>query len=401
MKTLSIFASLALLFCLSGCTSSRLDTDANLNYCVAQAVKTIPMIPDYQHGPNNFDKDATEWRFNRPGSWTSGFWPGVLWYIYEYTKDPQWVALADSFTCSIIPAVTRRARTHDIGFMAFCSIGNGYRITGNPEYERALLQAADSLEWLFNPNVGTFLSWPNMVARMNWPHNTIIDNMMNMELLFWAGKNGNNINLYDIAHKHSETTMKHHFRNDYSTYHVIVFNDSTGERMKGVTHQGYADETMWARGQAWSIYGFTMAYRETKDPRFLDVAEKATAIYLQRLPKDMIPYWDFDAPNIPDEPRDASAAAITASALLELSVLADNKAKAKEYRKVAEKILVTLSSAEYQSRDKNSSFLLHCVGHMPNKSEVDASIIYADYYYIEALIRLKKLQEGKSIYENL
>ena len=164
-----------------------------------------------------------------------------------------------------------------------------------------------------------------------------------------------------------------------------------------MTHQGHADETMWARGQAWAIYGFTMAYRKTKDPRFLEVAEKAAAIFLKRLPADMIPYWDFDAPNIPDEPRDASAAAITASALLELSVLTNKK----EYRTAAEKMLTTLSSEEYQSRDKNPTFLLHCVGHIPNNYEIDASIIYADYYYIEALIRLKKLQEGKSIYENL
>jgi len=397
----SFFPLLAIIFCLFACKSKQFDTDTHLNYCVAQATKTVPIIPDYCHGPNNFDKDATEWRFNNPSSWTGGFWPGILWYISEYTKDPQWVALADSFTHPVIPAVTRRASTHDIGFIAFCSIGNGYRLTKNPEYKLALLQAADSLAWLFNPNVGSFLSWPNMVARMNWPHNTIIDNMMNMELMFWAGKNGNNPHLYDIAAKHSKTTMNHQFRDDYSTYHVIVYNDSTGERIKGVTHQGYADETIWARGQAWAIYGFTMAYRETKNPYFLDIAEKATDIYLKRLPKDMIPYWDFDAPNIPNEPRDASAAAITASALLELSVLTGNKIKSKEYRKVAEKILTTLSSDEYQSRDKNSAFLLHCVGHIPNGYEIDASIIYADYYYIEALIRLKKLQEGKSIYENL
>ena len=380
MKKISFFPVLAVIFCLSACETEQFDTDAHLNYCLAQATKTVPVLPDYSHGPNNFDKDATEWRFNRPGSWTSGFWPGILWYISEYTKDPKWVALADSFTYPVIPAVTRRARTHDVGFVAFCSIGNGYRLTKNPAYREALLQAADSLAWLFNPNVGSFLSWPNMVARMNWPHNTIIDNMMNMELMFWAGKNGNNPHLYDIAAKHSETTMNNQFRDDYSTYHVIVYNDTTGERIKGVTHQGYADETMWARGQAWAIYGFTMAYRETKDPRFLDIAEKVTNIYLKRLPNDMIPYWDFDAPNIPNEPRDASAAAITASALLELSTLTGDKSRAKEYRKAAEKILTTLSSAEYQSRDKNSSFLLHCVGHIPNGYEIDASIIYADYY---------------------
>ncbi len=400
MKTIHIIP-LLFLFCLCCCTSNKFDPDANLDYCVAQVLKSLPQIPDYRHDPGNIDKDASEWNFTRPGSWTCGFWPGVLWYISEYTGDPQWIARADSFTYPIISPATRRARSHDVGFMAYCSIGNGYRLTKNPEYKRALLQAADSVAWLFNRNVGTFLSWPNMVKKMDWPHNTIIDNMMNMELLFWAGRNGGSPDLFDIAYKHAETTMKHHFRPDYSSYHVIVYDDISGERIKGVTHQGYADETMWARGQAWAIYGFTMSYRETKDPRFLEVAEKTAAIYLERLPADMVPYWDFDAPGIPNEPRDASAAAITASALLELSGLTNDQTKAKEYRKAAEKMLINLSSAEYQSRDKKPSFLLHCVGHMPNKSEIDASIIYADYYYIEALIRLKKLQEGKSIYENL
>jgi unsaturated chondroitin disaccharide hydrolase len=281
--------------------------------------------------------------------------------------------------------------------MAYCSIGNGYRLTGNPDYKKALIQAADSVACLFNPQVGTFLSWPNMVKKMDWPHNTIIDNMMNMELLFWASINGGEQRLYDIAYKHAETTMNNHFRPDYSAYHVIVYNDSTGQRIKGVTHQGYADETIWARGQAWAIYGFTMSYRETKDPRFLDVAQQTADIFLKRLPADMIPYWDFDAPGIPNEPRDASAAAITASALLELSVLSGNKT----YQDAAEKILLTLSSDSYHSGSRNTAFLLHSVGHKPNNSEVDASIIYADYYYIEALVRLKKIKEGKSIYENL
>ncbi|GHT12477.1 glucuronyl hydrolase [Bacteroidia bacterium] len=386
---------------LTGCRNKEYNPDTDLDYCVAQATKTISLAQDYNRMPNSVDAGKQDWRFTLPGSWTCGFWPGILWYIYEYSKDPQWLAKADSFTYPIIPAATGPARSHDVGFMAYCSIGNGYRLTGNPVYKQALIQAADSVARLFNPQVGTFLSWPNMVKKMDWPHNTIIDNMMNMELLFWASKNGGDQRLYDIAYKHAETTMNNHFRSDYSAYHVIVYNDSTGERIKGVTHQGYADETMWARGQAWAIYGFTMSYRETKDSRFLDVAQQTTDIFLKRLPVDMIPYWDFDAPGIPNEPRDASAAAITASALLELSVLTTDQAKMKVYRQAAEKILLTLSSDSYHSGNQNTSFLLHSVGHKPNNSEVDASIIYADYYYIEALLRLKKIQEGKSIYENL
>jgi unsaturated chondroitin disaccharide hydrolase len=379
----------------ASCEPSGNDVNLKLDYCVLQAKKTVRQMPDYQHLPNNIDNGRAEWRFTHPGSWTCGFWPGILWYLYEYTKDDYWRVEAEKFTHAIIPCAMGAARSHDVGFMAYCSIGNGYRLTGNPEYKQALLQAADSLTVLFNPYVGTFLSWPNMVKRMDWPHNTIIDNMMNMELLFWAAKNGGDKRLYEIACKHAETTMNHHFRADYSTYHVIVYDDRTGARIKGVTHQGYADETMWARGQAWAIYGFTMLYRKTKDERFLETAQKAADIFLKRLPADMIPYWDFDAPGIPDEPRDASAAAITASALLELSTWALDKEKSAYYLSKAEGILEELSSERYRSDDKNSAFLLHSVGHMPNKREIDASLIYADYYYLEALIRLKKLKTGR------
>jgi unsaturated chondroitin disaccharide hydrolase len=368
--------------------------DTHLDYCVAQASKTLPLIPDYRHEPGSIDNGRSEWRWTHPGSWTCGFWPGILWYLYEYNHDPGLRAAADSFSCAVIPGVTGHAGSHDVGFMAFCSLGNGYRLTGNPAYKQALVKAADSLAALFNPAVGTILSWPQMNARMGWPHNTIIDNMMNLELLFWASKNGGGRHLYDVAFKHAETTMLHHFRPDFSTWHVVVYDDSTGERISGVTHQGYADETMWARGQAWAVYGFTMTYRETRDRRFLDVAQKAADRFLQRLPVDGIPYWDFDAPNIPDEPRDASAAAIVASALIELASFAGDSDISRKYIDTSERILRTLSSEAYQSRTQNPAFLLHSVGHRPKNSEVDASIIYADYYYLEALMRWKKLQNA-------
>jgi len=392
MMSKYVILSACLWLLLSGCRND-FDPNHELNYCLGQAAKTLSSVPDYRHEPGSIDNDKKEWRWTHPGSWTCGFWPGILWYLYEYDNDPKWLAAADSFTQAVIPAVTGRAHSHDVGFMAYCSIGNGYRLTGNPAYKQALLQAADSVALLFNPAVGTFLSWPNMVQQMGWPHNTIIDNMMNMELMFRASKNGGDKRLYDIAFKHAETTMQRHFRPDYSAYHVIVYDDSTGERIKGVTHQGYADETMWARGQAWAIYGFTMTYRETQDKRFLETAQKAADIFLQRLPADGMPYWDFDAPHIPDEPKDASAAAITASALLELSQLTDDKDKSKKYFEEAEKLLSALSSDEYQSGDRNTAFLRHSVGHFPKSSEVDASIIYADYYYIEALMRIHLIYE--------
>lgn len=395
----SLFLFLFLLFCVGCDQTKQQETDMNLDYCVAQATKTMEMVTDHTRMPNSIDAGSTEWHFTRPGSWTSGFWPGILWYLYEYTGDATWKSEAEKFTALIIPSATGPARSHDVGFLSYCSIGNGYRLTNDPNYKQALLQAADSVSVLYKPQVGTFLSWPNMVKRMGWKHNTIIDNMMNMELLFWAAKNGGDQRLYEMAYKHAETTMKNHFRPDGSCYHVIVYDDQTGEFIKGVTHQGYADHTMWARGQAWAIYGFIMAYRETGDIRFWQTAQKATDIYLQRLPDDYVPYWDFDAPQIPNESRDASAAAIVASALLEMSVLAENKEEGKAYRTAANKMLDSLSSVHYQSREVNTAFLLHCTGHRPNGYEIDASIIYADYYYIEALLRQKKLNDGKSIYK--
>lgn len=233
-----------------------------------------------------------------------------------------------------------------------------------------------------------------------------MDNMINLELLFWASKNGGGKRLYDMAVSHATTTMKNHFRPDYTSYHVVVYDRETGKKIKGVTHQGYADNSMWARGQSWAIYGYTMTYRETKAPKFLTFAQNVSDVYLKRLPydgpaKDLIPYWDFSAPDIPNAPRDASAAAVTASALLELSTLVNDKAKATTYRAKAEQMLESLSSADYQSRQVNNAFLLHSTEHKPNNSEVDASINYADYYYIEALMRLKKLRAGKPVLANL
>ncbi|WP_338874711.1 glycoside hydrolase family 88 protein [Spirosoma sp. SC4-14] len=377
----------------------KLNIDTQLDYCVEQATQTAASIPAAQPNlPRNVLNSKATWNYVGYKDWTSGFWPGTLWYVYEYTKDPKWKAKADSFSQELTPLAYQKAIDHDLGFQMYCSFGNGYRLTGNPEYKKILLATADTLATLFNPEVGTILSWPRPVPNMEWPqHNTIMDNMINLELLFWASKNGGSKRLYDIAVSHATTTMKNHFRPDYTSYHVVVYDRETGKKIKGVTHQGYADNSMWARGQSWAIYGYTMVYRETKDPTFLDFAQKVSDVYLGRLPKDLIPYWDFNAPDIPNAPRDASAAAITASALLELSTLMKDKTKAATYRTRAEQMLETLSSSQYQSRNVNSAFLLHSTGHKPNNSEVDASINYADYYYIEALLRLKKVRVGKRV----
>lgn len=383
------------------CTSKApvMDVEPSLGYCEKQILRSLPLLCESNKMPRNIlpDKPSETWNCTSIYDWTSGFWPGILWYMYEYNGDENIKNAAERFTAALYPVADRKADNHDLGFMMYCSLGNAYRLTGNAEYKNILLRTADSLATLYDPRVGTIHSWPGMRKKMDWPHNTIIDNMLNLELLFWAANNGGDKSLYDIANRHAEVTMKNQFRDDYSTCHVVVYDTITGNRIKQVTHQGYADSSMWARGQGWAIYGFTMCYRETKNPAFLETARKAADIYLKNLPEDRIPYWDFNAPDIPNEPRDASAAALVASGLLEMSQYIQNKEEAAVYKSAAVKMLQSLSSSDYQSREKNHAFLLHSTGHKPNNSEVDASIIYADYYYIEALIRLKKMNESGTI----
>lgn len=390
-----IILGIGIVCLLVSCTNknAEFDVNKNLEYCHEQAIKTLDEIGDTTMIPRNILKGEKYWNLRDVtiGEWTVGFWPGILWYVYETSKDERIKQSAIHYTELLEPLTKLPAYDHDLGFQIFCSYGNAYRLTGKEEYKQIILNAADTLATLFNPTVGTILSWPREVDNGRFaPYNTIMDNMINLEMLYWAARNGGNKELYDIATKHAETTMNNHFREDGSSYHVAVYDTLTGNLIKAVTHQGYADETMWARGQAWAIYGYTVVYRETKDKQFLRFAEKVTDVYLSRLPeREYVSYWDFDAPNIPNEPKDASAAAIVASALLELSGLEDNPEKAATYKTAAVKMLEELSSDKYQSRDTNPAFLLHSVGHWPAGSEIDASINYADYYYIEALAREK------------
>jgi unsaturated chondroitin disaccharide hydrolase len=370
-------------------TAPVLDIGKQLKYCEEQASKNLSRWPEGSKLPRSIAPGTKVWKTVNYKDWTSGFWPGELWYLYDATKDEKWKKEAGKFTLFLLPLTVNKANDHDLGFQVNCSFGNGYRLTQDPVYKEAMLRTADSLARLFNPKVGTILSWPNYGKDPE--HNTIIDNMMNLELLFWASKNGGSHQLYDIAVKHAETTMKNHFRADYSAYHVVVYDKNTGKKLRGVTAQGFSNESMWARGQAWAIYGYTMVYRETKNPKFLDLAQKVAKVYLDRLPKDLIPYWDFNAPGIPNEPRDASAAAITASALLELSTYTPDKKMEKTYIEKARGMLAELSN-HYQSGDENNALLLHATGHKPAGTEIDNSIIYADYYYLEALLRLQKLE---------
>ena len=404
MKKIVVGLAVVLGFCTCAHQPSGiLDVNKALDYCAKQTQRTLTELKtdsgiDYTMMPRNIMADEQHWNCRKATKeeWCAGFWPGVLWYDYEYTKDKQVLEEAENFTHSLKFLSHIPAYDHDLGFLVFCSYGNGYRLTKNPAYKQVILDTADTLATLFNPIVGTILSWPREVEPRNWPHNTIMDNMINLEMLFWAAKNGGNPYLYDIAVSHADKTMKSQFRPDYTSYHVAVYDTITGNLIKGVTHQGYADSTMWARGQAWAIYGYTVVYRETKDPKYLDFAQKVTDVYLDRLPEDKVPYWDFDDPSIPDAPRDASAGAVVASALLELSTYLPN-GTGKRYKDAAIEMLTSLSSDSYQSGESKPSFLLHSVGHWPNHSEIDASIIYADYYYIEALLRLKRLQEGYGV----
>jgi unsaturated chondroitin disaccharide hydrolase len=390
---------------LTSCSNAKQQKDdytKALDYCVDQATKSASSRTDSLRVPRSIAKGKKQWSLVDRHDWTSGFWPGIEWYLYEYTKDEKWAQRAEQSQRILAPLIDSSAIDHDIGFVIYSSYGNGYRLTNDADYKTILLRAADTLARLYNPKVGTILSWPRQVAGVDWPlrHNTIMDNMINLELLFWAAKNGGGKSLYGIAVSHAITTMKNQFRPDYSSYHVVIYDTATGKRVKAITHQGYSDSSMWARGQAWAIYGYTMVYRETKDEKFLNFAQKVTDVYLNHLPKDLIPYWDFDDPAIPNAPKDASAACIVASALLELSTFVKDGSKAEFYRQKAEAMLKELA-AHYQSGDMNDAFLLHSTGHKPAGVEIDASIIYADYYYLQALLRAEKLKQGKNIHDEL
>ena len=390
-----IFSTIIVL-AFAACTGQQQDfsTDAALDYCHKQVVRTLDALQpvNFSMMPRNILDGDTVWNLRKAKleEWCSGFWTGILWMDYTATGDETIRQAAEEYTKALIPVTEAPIYDHDLGFITINSFLKGYEATGNEQYREIALHAADSLSTLFNPTVGTILSWPRHVKDYGG-HNTIMDNMMNLELLFWAAENGGSGHLKEIAMRHAETTMQHHFREDGSCYHVAVYDTLDGHFIKGMTHQGYADSSMWSRGQSWAIYGYTMVYRFTRDKRFLDFAQKVTDIYLKRLKEtsdDMVPIWDMDDPRGQDAPKDVSAACVVASALLELCQYMD-KEKSNAYRKAAINMLVELSTDSYQSRNRNVAFLLHSTGHHPAGSEIDASIIYADYYYLEALLRLK------------
>ena len=322
--------------------------------------------------------------------WCSGFFPGELWYLYEYNPTPEMKKYAEMYT-DRVEEVKHITYSHDVGFMLYCSYGNGYRLTGKPEYKDVMLTGANSLATRYDERVGAIRSWD--FNKKIWQFPVIIDNMMNLELLFEATALSGDSTFYNIAVKHADTTMAHHFRPDNSCYHVVDYDPETGEVRKRQTAQGYADESAWARGQAWALYGYTTCYRYTKDKKYLDHAQKVYNFIFnnKNLPEDLVPYWDYDAPNIPNEPRDASAAACTASALYEL----DGYLPGNQYKETADKIMVSLGSPAYRAEvGTNGNFILmHSVGSIPHGQEIDVPLNYADYYFLEALMRKRDLEK--------
>ena len=332
-----------------------------------------------------------------PADWRSGFFPGSVWYLYELTGDQTLLPLAQKYTEAISEAQYLTWH-HDIGFIINCSFGNGLRINQKPEYKDVMIQAAKSLCTRFREKPQVIQSWDvkgnSWQSQRGWECPVIIDNMMNLDLLFNVAKATGDNKYKDIAIKHAMTTMHNHFRPDYTCWHVISYNnDGTVESKQ--TFQGKNDDSSWARGQAWAIYGYTACFRETNDSIFLNFAKDIADMIMDRVKtEDAIPYWDYDAPVTKETPRDVSAASVTASAMIELSTMVPDGLKYLDY---AEKILKSLSSDAYLAKvgDNQGFILMHSVGSLPNGSEIDTPLNYADYYYLEALKRFMELKKLK------
>jgi unsaturated chondroitin disaccharide hydrolase len=386
-KNLLIGAGVTLL--LSSCAGNKLDKqiDFALNRGVSQYSYMMKKLPENRF-PKTYYADKQKFETSKSDWWCSGFYPGTLIYLDESTKKPVFEKEIDRVFQDLKKEQFNKT-THDLGFMMYCSFGNANRLHPTPEYAEILMNSAKSLASRFDEKVGCIKSWD----ASDDSYLVIIDNMMNLELLFWASEYSGDKRYYDIAVKHANTTLKNHFRPDHSSYHVVNYNSKTGEIKQKRTAQGYSDESAWARGQSWGLYGYTVMYRATKDKKYLDQAVAIAEFILNNpnLPKDKVPYWDFNAPNIPDALRDSSAGAIIASALLELDHYVD-KNTSKKYFNIVETILKTLTSKEYIADEgTNGGFLLkHGVGHMPQKTEIDVPLTYGDYYLVEAMLRYKK-----------
>lgn len=393
-KSLYVVAIIFLAGCCSNTSSDKM-VDRAFNVSQQHAENMCSNLAEFpQRLPKTAKNDSlitcnAKW-------WTSGFFPGTLWYLYQYTKDDKVRDMAQEMTARMI-SEEFNTRDHDVGFQINCSAGNGYRLTKNRRYKEAIINGANSLITRFDSVVGCTKSW----TRPNWTYPVIIDNLMNLELLTIATRlTGDSIYL-KVAKSHADKTMANHFRDDYSSYHLVDYA-MTGEPLKKMTHQGYKDNSAWSRGQAWALYGYTMMFRETGEPRYLNHAINVGNFIADhpRLPEDKVPFWDFDTPAIPDTPRDASAAAVMASAFLELSTYTSDDTSKKFYS-LAQQQIRSLCSKEYMAEPtKNADFILmHSTGSFPKQSEVDVPLNYADYYFVEALTRYNNIICGAPVVE--
>ncbi len=363
--------------------------DTQLRYQLEQVDKQRKEKKIWDLMPRCVEKDGSL-RTVRVPDWCCGFFSGELWQMYRYSHDPFWREQAVSNTWPIERVKLSRG-SHDLGFMVYNSFGKAWEQTGEQSYRDVVVQAAKSLATRFNENVGCIRSW-SWGTPGRWQYAVIIDNMLNLELLFEASKLTNDKRYYEMAVSHANTTMKNHFRADGSSYHVVDYHPESGEVIKRITHQGLFDESVWSRGQAWGLYGFTMCYRYTHDEAYLLQAQKIARFFFsqQDMPEDLIPYWDMRDPQIPHAPRDASAAAVFASGLYELASYSDAD-KAKVYRRIADRIILSLVTGYRPEPNTMQGFLLlHSTGNYPAKDEIDVPINYADYYYLEALHRSKQ-----------
>jgi unsaturated chondroitin disaccharide hydrolase len=370
-------------------TSLKKQIAANLTLAVAQ-YQLLHSNVAANRMPQNYDISSGKMVTSDTKWWCAGFFPGTLWYLYDYSKNESIKKIAEE-RLNLMEPEKHFTGNHDLGFMMYCSYGNAYRITKNDKYKKILDTAAMSLASRFRPKIQSIQSWD---SSKNFKCAVIVDNMMNLELLTWVSNNGGDPRFGEIARIHANTTMQRQFRPDNAAFHVLDYSLATGTLLRKTTWQGYSDSSAWSRGQGWAVYGYTMMYRLTKDEKYREQANKIAAFILNHpnYPKDGIPYWDFDAPNIPDALRDASAGALMASAFIELSDYVTGPLKQK-YITAAETILTTLSSSQYlATKGTNGGFLLkHSVGALPLKGEVDVALTYADYYFVEAMLRYLKL----------
>lgn len=374
--------------------------EENISFLQEQMEKAIAVIEASGKplNPVTLKQDGTI-RYCWYGDWRSGFFPGAVWYLYELTNDKKYVPLARKYTEALRRASSINTH-HDVGFIIQCSFGNGWRLTQDTAYKEVIVKAAKSLTTRFRPAVGVIQSWDvnrGWQSKRGWECPVIVDTMMNLELLFEASKLSGDSSFYKIAVAHADRTLAEQFRPDGSCYHVIDYSLTDGTVRHRHTAQGFSHGSTWSRGQAWAIYGFTMCFRETKDRRYLDQALKAFEHMKNHpdMPDDLIPYWDMDAPLIPRELRDASAAACMASALYEISICGVRDAIS--YKTYADRIMERLASPAYRAVPGTNGYflLMHSVGSIPHHTEVDVPLIYADYYFIEALKRKKEIEEGK------